>query len=134
MEVTTIQSEPRSERGRRQIAQLRETGKVPAVVYGLGHEPEHLAIEEESFGMELRKHHRVFELVAGGATHSVYLQDIQFDPVTDRCLHVDFLRIDMAKPIPVEVELTFLGLPVGQAKGGQFVRDTSRVRVDALPA
>jgi large subunit ribosomal protein L25 len=134
MEVTTIQSEPRTARGRNQIARLREQGKVPAVVYGLGTEPDHIALNDEDVMRELRKHHRVFQLEVGGKPEPVYLQDVQYDPVTDYCLHIDFLRIDMSKPLPVDVELTFLGVPAGQSKGGIFVRDAQSVRVQALPA
>ena len=62
------------------------------------------------------------------------LQEVQFDALTDRPLHIDFLRVDMDKPMPVEVELAYLGVPKGQSQGGQLLKDRTTLKVLSLPA
>ena len=61
------------------------------------------------------------------------MQDIQFDVLTDRPRHCDFRRIDLTKPIEVEVEVTLLGIAPGIAKGGTLVKDHAHVTVRCLP-
>lgn len=134
MEVTTLNAEDRKALGTKQVARLREAGRVPCVLYGDGGETVSLSLSETDVERELRKHHRVFRLVKGGKTQGVLIQDVQFDVITDRPLHIDFLRIDLDKPVQVEVEIVFVGHPVGLSKGGSLVRDRATILVESLPA
>jgi large subunit ribosomal protein L25 len=133
MEITTIEVEPRTATGSRQVARLRRDGKVPAVLYGGGGGVQPLSVSEHQLVQHVRHHHRVFRL-ATEDRQAVYLQEVQWDVLTDRPLHVDFLRIDLQESMRVNVELEFLGHPVGLSKGGRLVRDLAEVPVTCLPA
>ncbi|MDA0373875.1 MAG: 50S ribosomal protein L25 [Planctomycetota bacterium] len=135
MEVTKIAASVRQEIGKRAIKHVRAAGHVPAVVYGMGAEPEHVSLDVRDVERELRHRHRVFRIeVAGGAEQPVFLQDLQLDALTDEPMHIDFLRIDLDKPIQTEVQLVFLGVPTGAAKGGALMRDMQRLKIKTLPA
>lgn len=134
MEVTTLKAEPRTARGSNQIARLRENGIVPAIVYGSGGESKSVSLAEVDVERELRHHHRVFRIECEGNTEGVFLQDVQFDVITDQALHLDFRRIDLDKPIRVDVELFYVGHAKGASKGGELIKDCFTVEVDSLPA
>lgn len=133
MDVTILNAEPRVARGTRQVARLRAEGKVPAVVYGLAGDNELVAIDGVTFERELRKHHRLFQLEYSGKRQAVFLQDIQFDVLDDRPVHVDLKRVDLDAEIEVEVELDFLGHPAGASQGGVLVKDRVSITIRVLP-
>jgi large subunit ribosomal protein L25 len=134
MEVTTLKGSARTALGKRQVARLRSTGMVPAVIYGGGGGPAHVEFSLRDLDRELRHHHRVFKLDVDGSIEGVYLQHVQFDQLTDEPMHIDFKRIDLEKPLEVEVELLFVGHPAGAAKGGQLVKDLHSLTVRSLPS
>ena len=134
MEVATIKASKRSEKGSNRVAAIRQEGRVPAVMYGGGGAVENLTLGERDLERHLRQHHRVYKVDVDGKTEPAYLQDVQWDCLTDRPLHVDLKRIDLNKPIQLNVEIVFLGHAAGLSQGGKFVRDTSEVGVSCLPA
>jgi large subunit ribosomal protein L25 len=134
MEVTKLPATKRAEKGKRHVVRVREAGRVPAVVYGMTEEPLHVSVDARDVERELRLRHRVFRLEVEGGEQPVYLKDLQLNALTDEPVHIDFLRIDLQKPMHVEVELTFVGIPAGASKGGVLVRDRSRVKLRSLPA
>jgi large subunit ribosomal protein L25 len=133
MEITTIDVERRSATGSAKVARLRDEGKVPAVLYGAGGDALTLAVGERDLQRHVRQHHKVFRLSMDGKEQAIFLQQVQWDCLTDRPLHVDFLRIDLSKPLNIVVELNYLGHPVGISKGGRLVRDLNEVKVTCLP-
>ncbi len=133
MEVTTLQVEKRDAVGSNQVARLRENGRVPCVIYGGELGSVNLSLDEADLARELRKHHRVFRLEMDGKTQGVFLQDIQFDVLTDQPLHIDLRRIDLDKPIRVIVDLAYLGHPAGASRGGELIKDKDAIEVDSLP-
>ena len=133
MEITTIKAKARTAIGKSHVRELRQQGYVPAVVYGDGKEPTAVQLDETDLQSHLRHHHRVFQLEVGGQQQAIYLQEVQWDPIADRVLHVDLKRVDLTKPMSVLVEINFLGHPVGISKGGRFIKDHPQLRVKCLP-
>ncbi len=133
MEVVTLNAELRDRLGRHRLASLRAEGLVPVVVYGGSTEPVHLQVAEHEIEQHMRKHHKVFHAKFDGKSESVLMHSVQQEPTSDRVVHIDFLRIDLTKPVHLEVELTWLGHPVGLAKGGRLVHDMSDLQITCLP-
>lgn len=133
MDVATIRVGRRTLVGTKRVSPLRAEGLIPAVLYGGGRDTVNLAVEEREMERHLRQHHKVFALSLDGDAVPAYLKDIQWDIVTDRPLHVDFLRIDMSKPIDTKVELVYIGHPVGASHGGSLVRDCQSLDITCLP-
>ena len=133
MEISTIDVVRRTAKGRNQVARLREEGLVPAVLYGAGSDSVDLTVNEREVQRHVRQHHKVFKLAMDGKEQAIFLQAVQWDCLTDRPLHLDFVRIDLSKPLHVSIELVYLGHPIGISKGSRMVKDLTDVKVACLP-
>lgn len=133
MEISQIAVERRTAKGGNHVARLREQGQVPAVLYGGGGGGVDLTVDERELQRHVRQHHKVFKLAMGGKEQAIFLKEVQWDCLTDRPLHIDFLRIDLSKELNVNVELMFLGHPVGISKGSRLVKDLTEIKVTCLP-
>lgn len=121
----------------KKVAQLREQGIIPAVVYGHSIKPESLELDELPFV-------KVFKQ-AGESTLidlsldkqkpvKVLIQDVQYHPLTHKIMHVDFHQIKMTEKITTEVNLVFLGeAPAVKQLGGILVKNITALKVTCLP-
>ena len=133
MQVVRMKAERRTALGRNRVAQLRQQGWLPAVVYGDGKEPVSISISEWELEQHVKAHHRVFQLDISGQAQAALLQEVTWANTTDHPVHVDFKRIDLNKPIETEVEVALAGHPVGLGKGGTLMKDHMKVVVRCLP-
>jgi len=109
-EQLTLSAETRERAGKGASRSLRRTGRVPAVVYGSNESPLAIHVEEKALMMALQGGHFMNSVVmidAGGAPVRTLPKDVQFHPVTDRPLHVDFLRISEHAKVTVAVPIRF---------------------------
>ena len=102
---------------------MRRTGRVPAVIYGEKKEPLAVHVEEKALMKILNTGHFMNSVVmidVGGSATRTLPKDVQFHPVTDRPLHVDFLRISEHAQVTVAVPIRFVGEEesVGLKRGG----------------
>ncbi|WP_310532045.1 50S ribosomal protein L25/general stress protein Ctc, partial [Novosphingobium sp.] len=90
---------------------LRREGRVPAVVYGNNEDPQSIHIEEKELRRQLGTGHffnSIVEISVGGTTVRTLPKDVAFHPVSDRPLHVDFLRISKDHKVHVNVPVHFI--------------------------
>jgi large subunit ribosomal protein L25 len=109
-EQLTLSAETRERAGKGASRVLRREGRVPAVVYGANEEPLAIHLEEKVLVKALSTGHfmnSVVMIAAGGAPVRTLPKDVQFHPVTDRPLHVDFLRISEHAKVTVAVPIAF---------------------------
>jgi large subunit ribosomal protein L25 len=109
-EQLTLSAETRERAGKGASRVLRREGRVPAVVYGNNEEPLAIHLEEKLLVKALSTGHFMNSVVmidAGGAPVRTLPKDVQFHPVTDRPLHVDFLRISEHAKVTVAVPIHF---------------------------
>lgn len=133
MKTFQLSAEVREGKGKKQAKQLRKAGLVPAVIYGDGKEATMLTVKESSLrGLVYTPDIFVIELNLGGEVKTCILQDLQFHPVTDHILHVDFLEVSKDKPIVIEVPIVLDGHAVGVRAGGNLTLDMRKLRVKAL--
>ena len=107
---TTIEAEARARAGKGAARATRRGGKVPAVIYGAHQTPDLIALDPRLVYREL--HHsgwrsRLFEVKVGETTSRVLIRDVQFHPVTDQPVHVDFQRLAPGEKIRVAVAVVF---------------------------
>jgi large subunit ribosomal protein L25 len=142
-DISVFKAEPRVARGTGGARATRREGRVPAVVYGDGKTPVAVSIEPRPLKLALDKtgfFARLFDLEFGGETMRVLCRDVQFEPVTDTPVHVDFMRVSAASHISVEVPVRFVNLEQspGLKLGGvlNIVRHAIAVtcRADSIPA
>lgn len=111
---------------------LRRTGKLPAVIYGMGEPPEPLELDRHEFEAFVRRRHGehlILHLQIGADdTRTALLREIQRHPLTDAPLHVDFQHISMTQRLTTTVPILLVGRPIGSSRerGGileQTIRD-----------
>lgn len=113
---------------------LRNAGMVPCVLYG-GNQPVHFSAEDLAFKNLVytpNAHTVVIDL--GGKTYDAVLQDIQFHPVSDKILHIDFYQLSADKEITMEVPVKVVGTSRGVLNGGVLRLNQRKLKVRALPA
>src|SRR3989339_1265218 len=123
----------------RKVNKGRKEGMIPGVVYGKEIKPESIWVNNFDFSKLVKKsgESTVIELEVEGSKekHNVLIYDIQNDPVSGNCLHVDFFRIRMDEEIETEVELVYVGeSPAVKESGGILVKNIDKIEVKCLPA
>lgn len=122
----------RSSEQSRALKELRKNGNVPCVLYG-GNEVHHFTVAAENLrNLVYTPHIYVVDLNIDGKKINAILKDIQFHPVKDNILHVDFFQIDEAKPIVMEVPVQLEGLAEGVKAGGKLALQLRKLKVKAL--
>ncbi|HJP63304.1 MAG TPA: 50S ribosomal protein L25/general stress protein Ctc [Mucilaginibacter sp.] len=133
MKSIAISGSPRENVGKRDAKELRYQGLVPAVLYG-GTTQTHFAVSAADLKPVIYTPvvHFIDITVAGKTTQAI-IQDIQFHPLTEQILHVDFLQLDETKPIAIEIPIRLTGTSPGVKMGGKLVQKLRKLRIKALP-
>lgn len=122
--------------GKNKVKQIRAEGKVPAVVYGLEKEAVSVVTTPREL-IDLFKNplgsNVVFEGNIDGTKEKLITYRIERDAITQKVLHVDFLRVDEKRPIKVDVPLILTGVSPGQKMGGVLIQKTSELRIHSVP-
>jgi large subunit ribosomal protein L25 len=110
-EQLTLSAETRERAGKGASRALRREGRVPAVIYGGNEEPLTIHVEEKLLNKQLATGHfmnSVVEITVDGKATRTLPKDVAFHPVTDRPIHVDFLRLTADATVHVEVPVQFI--------------------------
>ncbi len=141
-EITTLSAEPRARAGKGAARATRRLGRIPGIVYGDGMEPMLISLEPRELSRVLANRGFFATLIdvhLGGAKHRTLPRDVQYHPVTDVPLHVDFMRVGAGARVTVTVPVAFVGqeLSIGLRRGGilNIVRHGIELNcpVDAIP-
>ena len=135
MKSITIKGSQRESVGKVSTKALRNAGKVPCVLYG-GDKPIHFSADELSFKNLVytpNVYTATIELESGEKLHAI-LQDIQFHPVTDRILHIDFYQLFDDKEVTMNIPIRLIGNAPGILNGGVLRFPNRHLRVRAIPA
>lgn len=135
MKSITLKGNERESVGKSSTKALRNAGLVPCVIYG-GEDPVHFSVS----GKDLKPlvytpdAHTVDIELSNGKKFRAAMQDLQFHPITDDLLHVDFVRLFDDKPVTIEVPVKFTGNSAGVRAGGVLAINLRKVMVKAFPA
>jgi large subunit ribosomal protein L25 len=141
-EIQSIAAERRERAGKGPARAARRAGRVPAVIYGSKKNPELITLEMRALDKELNTGSfmaTVYEIKIGDDKERVLPRDVHFDPVSDRAIHVDFLRVSASSAVTVQVPVAFLNEEEcpGIKRGGllNVVRHEIEMscRADAIP-
>ncbi|MDW0111355.1 50S ribosomal protein L25/general stress protein Ctc [Sporosarcina aquimarina] len=133
---TALQSVKREIAPQSALRQLRFEGKVPSVVYGFKTESTPITVEERDLIKTIQEHGRngAFKLDVDGKNVDVMLSDYQFDVLTGKVEHADFLAINMTEELEVDVTIHLTGDSVGEKAGGVVQQPLWEVKVKAKPS
>ena len=135
MKSITIKGSKRESVGKASTKALRNAEKVPCVLYGGGNAI-HFSADELSFSklVYTNKAHTVV-IEVEDESYNAILQDIQFHPVSDKILHVDFYQLFNDKEISIDIPVEFVGQAPGvKFSGGVLSKNKRKLRVRALPS
>ncbi len=139
MKSIEIKGTVRTDLGKKATQELRKNNSVPCVVYGVEKDEKglpvatHFSVPTDGLrNLVYTPHIYVVNLDIDGKVINVILKDIQFHPVKDTILHVDFYQIDESKPIVMEVPVQLEGLAEGVRAGGKLALQLRKLKVKAL--
>jgi large subunit ribosomal protein L25 len=115
--VITINAELRKEISKKARKDLRSQGKIPAVIYGISADSIPISVnlgDIKGIRKSENKDNSILRIQQGEKTKfDAMIKDIQYDYLSDHIIHVDFIRIDLNKPVDVEVPILLEGEPIG---------------------
>lgn len=118
------------------LATVRNNGMVPAVVYGARVETTSISVPSVDFikAFKVAGESSTIELLLDSKKIDVLIHEVQVDPIKGFPIHVDFLALDMNKPVEVKVPLEFIGIAPAEKNGlGVLVKVLHEVEIKALP-
>lgn len=134
----TITSQPRDAFGKNASYRLRQSGRIPAILYGEGRPNVALVLDKKDIIKILKSEtglNTLFKIALEGAERDVMIKDVQIDPLSDQLIHADLIQIDMNKAVRVEVPIELVGESIGVKTEGGFIDFMTReLLVECLPA
>ncbi len=134
--IIEVEAQYRDEEGRRASRRLRKQGWIPANLYGPAIEGSIPIKIKRRIAQTLASQYRVFFALVKLPDEKKYktiVKEIQFHPVTDEVLHIDFQAVEAGRPIVTEVPLKLVGIAEGVVKGGMLVKKVRKLPVEVLP-
>ena len=138
MSIFELEAASRSDMGKGASRRLRRDGKVPAIVYGGGADPQSITLVHSEILKRLDHeafYSHILTVNVDGKPNKAVLRDMQRHPAKPIIMHMDFQRVDESKPIRVHVPLHFIGEDVapGAKAGGLITHELIEVALDVLP-
>ena len=133
MEVVAISGQMRTDLGKTATKAVRKEGRIPCVLYGGGEMIHFSVLEKEVRDLIYTPDFKVAEVKVDGQAYRCFVKDIQWHPVTDKIVHLDFLRLTQGVPVKVEVPLRFKGVSPGVKNGGKLIQKLRRVKINTTP-
>jgi large subunit ribosomal protein L25 len=120
MKTIEIKGSLRTELGKKSSKEIRKAGNVPCVIYKKDQNIHFFAHENSFKNLIYTPDAHIVRLNLDGEEHAVVLQDVQFHPVTDKIIHIDFMEIADNKPIVISIPIKITGDSVGVKAGGKL--------------
>jgi large subunit ribosomal protein L25 len=132
MKIVTLSGSPRANVGKVDATLLRNTGKVPCVLYG-GKEQTHFSADETAFRHIIYTPEVCFvEIDINGKKTKAVLQEAQYHKISDKLIHADFLEIVASKPVVMNVPVKLKGQSEGVKAGGKLNFKQRMLKVKGL--
>jgi len=133
MKTVSMSGSLRENVGKKDAKKQRSEGNVPCVLYD-GEKQIHFSLPEKSFkDVIFTPNTYIINLNIAGKNYNSVLKDVQYHPVTDHILHVDFLEIFDNKSVAISVPINLTGTSKGVLRGGKLVRKYRKLKVKGLP-
>ncbi|MDT3696062.1 MAG: 50S ribosomal protein L25 [Ignavibacterium sp.] len=136
MEKVILNAKKRTKIDKAARSLLRREGKIPAVFYSKHHEPIPVEVEERLVNPMVftSKTHLITLNVDKDMELECIIKDVQFDPVTDRIVHVDFLGLQKDEKIQLEIPVQLVGSAIGIKEGGVLQHILHKILIECFPS
>jgi large subunit ribosomal protein L25 len=130
----SIEAKPRGEFGSKRARRFRKSGQIPAVLTHKKDKPVNLLVDGHEFEKILHKRQRIIELRHPAGKDKVFIQEVQYDHLGEKLVHVDFLKVAKDELLTLEVPLLLKGKPVGVTEeGGVLDQYVKVLKIQCLP-
>ncbi|MFT4205020.1 MAG: 50S ribosomal protein L25 [Chitinophagaceae bacterium] len=133
MNTITIEGQLRTEFGKKATRAVRSQDQVPAVIYGGAKEVSFSVPAKALKPLVYTDKFQLVEITIDGQKYTAIMKDLQFDRVSDKLIHIDFLELNDDKKVIANLPLKFVGSAVGVKAGGKFVPKLNTLKVKTLP-
>jgi large subunit ribosomal protein L25 len=121
-------AESRTTFGKGAARRIRATGKIPAVIYGHGTDPQHVTLPSHEVGLILRKANAVLDLDINGKSQLALVKDVQKDPVRQIIEHIDLVIVRKGEKVTIDIPIHIVG---EAAPGTQVLQDANTLSIEA---
>jgi len=132
MKSIEISAKLRENLGKKDSNKLRKSDNIPCVLYGTEKNIHFYADAPQFRHLIYTGDAKYAKIMIDGTEHKAIVKDIQFHPVSDKILHVDFLNIYDDKPITVSLPVRVEGFAKGVQDGGKLYQDSRRLKIKGL--
>lgn len=119
--IPQLSAQPRDGRGTRDAARLRDTGRIPGVIYGHKQDVAHISIDRSAIEDLLHHNAHLITVDVEGKAESCLIKEVQWDHLGSHIIHTDLTRVDLNETVEVEVEIELVGEAVGTKEGGAYL-------------
>ncbi len=132
MKSIKLAAKKRDEFGKKSSKAVRREDRIPAVIYGQG-EPVNFSLDvKEVKPLIYTPHSYIVELDIEGTTERGVLREVQYHPVKEEILHIDFFRVSDSKPVTIDIPVRITGNSEGVKMGGKLVQNKRKLTVSGL--
>jgi large subunit ribosomal protein L25 len=131
-QAATVTAESRTQLGSRANKRLRDSGKLPGVIYGHKLDVVPITLPKKEVVKHLDHGQHLFAVTVGGKAENVLVKDVQYDHMGMEVLHIDFARVDLNERVEVTVPLELKGTPKGEADGGVLQQIVSELEIECI--
>lgn len=130
--ATVLHASMRDRIGTRYAKRLRQSGRLPAVLYGHGEEPASVHLDAKDALLHLHKGEKVFQIAIDGGTPQVaLLKEVQYDYLGSNIVHADFARVSLTDRVETRVSLHLIGEAVGlKTAGAILMHPTTELEIE----
>ncbi len=133
MNTITIEGQLRTEFGKKATRAVRSQDRVPAVIYGGAKEINFSAPAKAFKPLVYTGEFQLVDINVDGKKYTAIMHDLQFDRVSDKLIHVDFLELADDKKVIANLPIKFVGSAAGVKAGGKFIAKLNTLKVKTLP-
>ena len=119
--------------GKKATKDLRKSGRVPSVLYFKGEEPLSISVEKRLLYKAMKSEQRIYEMDINNEAQYVMIKEIQYHPVTDDVMHVDFMRVRRSEKMTISVPIILVGKSIGVTEGGILSQSLNQIEISCFP-
>ncbi len=125
-----LKAEIREQTGSKYAAEVRKSGRIPAIIYGHKQEPVAISLDAHSFIEGLHHGRRLMDVQIGKSKQKTLVKDLQYDHLGKDVIHVDMMRVDVTENIKVTVSIELKGTAKGAHEGGIVEEHTDHLEIE----
>ncbi len=133
MEIVTVKGEVRKEFGKKATKAIRGAKRIPCVLYGVDSLIHFTTTLKDVKTLIYTPDFKLAEVEVDGQKYRSIIKDIQWHPVTDEIIHIDFLKLIEGHSVKLEVPVRFVGVSPGVKAGGKLQQKVRRVKIKTVP-